>query len=107
MCYSTINRNRTNGRVEYTKDGISYLNRDEVKLISIEKFNELANTNYACVKELMYSPLRFELEQEIRNKVIKNPFDLSALIVLNEIADVKYEITVNAETYEDVKEAIV
>ena len=107
MCYSTINRNRTNGRVEYTKDGISYLNRDEVKLISIEKFNELAYTNYACVKELMYSPLRFELEQEIRNKVIKNPFDLSALIVLDEIADVKYEITVNAETYEDVKEAIV
>ena len=39
MCYSTINRNNTNGRIEYSKDGINYLNRDEVKIIDITTFN--------------------------------------------------------------------
>ena len=40
--YSMINRNKTNGRIEYEKDGINYLNRDELKIISLEKFNELS-----------------------------------------------------------------
>ena len=48
-----------------------------------------------------------EKELEIRNLIIKNPYDLSALIVLDEIKNEKYEIEINAETYEDIKEEII
>ena len=107
LCYSTINRNNTNGRIEYTKDGINYLNRDEVKIIDINTFNSFAETSYTSVKELMYNPQTFEQELETRNKILKNPYDLSALIVLDEIKNEKYEIEINAETYEDIKEELV
>ena len=55
----------------------------------------------------MYNPLDFYKELEIRNLIIKNPYDLSALIVLDEIIDEKYEIEINAITYEDIKEEII
>ena len=107
LCYSTINRNNTNGRIEYEKDGINYLNRDEVKIIDINTFNRFALSSYKDVKELMYNPPNFYKELEIRNKIIKNPYDLSALIVINEIQNEKYEIEINSETYEDIKEEII
>lgn len=105
--YSIINRGKTNGRIDYKKDGVNYLNRDEVKIISLEKYNELSNTNYASVKELMYNPPLFEKEIQIRAKIIKSPYDLSAIIVLDEILDEKYEIFMDAQTYDDVREEII
>ena len=105
--YSMINRNKTNGRIEYEKDGINYLNRDELKIISITKFNELANTDYKNVKELMYNPPLFEKELEVRSKIVTSAFNLSTIIVLDEIIDAKYEIQLDAQTYEDVREEII
>ena len=107
LCYSTINRNKTNGRIEYEKDGINYLNRDEVKIIDITTFNLFADTSYKNVKELMYNPLDFKKELDLRNNILKNAYDLSAIIVLDEIKDEKYEIEINAQTYEDIKEEII
>ncbi|MBP9615394.1 MAG: epoxyqueuosine reductase QueH [Aliarcobacter sp.] len=107
FCYSTINRNKTNGRIEYEKDGINYLNKDEVKIIDIITFNLFADTSYKNVKEIMYNPLSFQKELEVRNNILKNPYDLSAIIVLDIIKNEKYEIEINAETYEDIKEEII
>lgn len=107
LCYSTLNRGKMNGRIEYSKEGINYLNRDEVKVLDIHTFNALANTNYKHTIELLYKPLSFEKELEVRNKIVKNPYDLSALIVLDEIKDEKYEIQIDAKTYDDVKEEII
>jgi hypothetical protein len=55
----------------------------------------------------MYNPLCFQKELEVRNLILKNPYDLSAIIVLDEIQNEKYEIEINAETYEDIKEEII
>ena len=51
--------------------------------------------------------MSFEDEMNLRNKILKNPYDLSALIVLDGISDSKYEIFINSETYEDIKEEII
>ena len=107
LCYSTLKNNKTNGRVEYMIEDVHYMNRDEVKLITIETFNTLANTNYANVMELYNSPLCFEEEIELRNKITNNPFDLSSIIILDSISDGKYEINLNAKVYDDVKEKII
>ncbi len=107
LCYSTINRTNTNGRIEYSKNGINYLNKDEVKLLDLDTFNTLAKSAYTEVKELMYNPLEFKKELEVRNKIINNAYDLSAIIVVDKIIDGKYEIQLKAQTYEDIKEEII
>ena len=107
FAYSTINRNQTSGKIEFVKDGINYLNKDEVKIITLETFNKLSNANYQNTKELIFNPLSFEDEMNLRSKILKNPYDLSALIVLDSVSDAKYEIFINSETYEDIKEEII
>ena len=107
LCYSTLNRKKMNGRIEYEKDEISYLNRDEVKILSLEIFNEIGNSSYKSVKSLMFNPPTFESELNIRNKITNNPYGLSTIVIVDEVIDGKYEIELDATTYEDVKEVIV
>ncbi len=107
FAYSTISKKKIEAKVEYEKDGISYLSRDEVKFISIETFNSFAKTSYKSVKDLIYAPLKFEDELKVRNTILNSSFDLSALIVLDEITDKKYEIFIDSITYEDVRESLI
>lgn len=107
LCYSTLNRKKMNGRIEYEKDEISYLNRDEAKLLSIDIFNDIGNSSYKSVKSLMFNPPTFESELNIRNRITKNPYGLSAIIVVDQVIDGKYEIELDAITYDDVKEEII
>lgn len=107
LCYSTLNRKKTNGRIEYEKDEIAYLNRDEVKILDIRTFNEIGNATYKSVKSLVFNPPTFESELNIRNKITKNPYGLSTIIVVDELIDGKYEIELDAVTYDDVKEEII
>jgi len=107
LCYSTLKNNKTNGRIEKTVNNIHYFNRDEVKIITLEYFNFLANSNYKNMYELIYNPLLFNEELELRNKITNNPYDLSTIIVLEKVIDAKIFIQCNAKTFEDVKEVIV
>ncbi|PLY04104.1 MAG: diacylglucosamine hydrolase like protein [Arcobacter sp.] len=107
LCYSTLNGKRMNGRIVYEKDEIAYLNRDEVKVLSLEIFNELGNSSYKSVKSLMFNPPTYESELNIRHAITSNPYGLSAIVVVDEVIDGKYEIELNALTYEDVKEVII
>lgn len=107
LFYSTINRTKTNGRIEYIKDGICYLNREEMKVLDINTFNQIAQTSYKNVKELMYNPPIIKEELNIRNKIVNNPYDLSAVIIIDEIIEGKFDIELNTVTYDDVKEEII
>ena len=107
LCYSTLNRKKMNGRIEYEKDEIGYLNRDEVKVLDIRTFNEMGRSTYKSVKDLMFNPPTFESELNIRNKITNNPYGLSTIVVVDELVYGKYEIELDAETYEDVKEEII
>lgn len=107
LCYSTIQNYKSSGRVEYTINDIHYFNRNEIKLITLHTFNKIANTLYDSVLELIYNPLQFEDELQVRNKIVLNSFyDLSCVIVLDSIEDEKYDIYCNSKVYDDVKEVI-
>ncbi len=105
--YSTIRNNYSRGRVEKELYGIYYFNRDEIKFITLKFYNELANTNYKSILELIDNPPIFNEEIKIREKITKSPCDLSAIFVLDCIEFQKYEINLYAKAYEDVKEEIV
>lgn len=107
FAYSTISRKSSSSKIEYIKDNLHYFTKDEIKLLDLATFNSLANTSYKNVKELMYSPIDFEKEIQLRNNLLKNPYDLSALIVVDKIQDEKYEFFIDSITYEDIKESIV
>ncbi|ADG94651.1 protein of unknown function DUF208 [Arcobacter nitrofigilis DSM 7299] len=107
LCYSTISKGRTSGKIAFEKAEIHYFNKDEVKIITIDTFNDFTQSHYRDVKDLMYHPLTFEAELKIRDKITQNPYGLSAIIIVDEISEGKYEISIDAKTYEDVKEVII
>jgi predicted adenine nucleotide alpha hydrolase (AANH) superfamily ATPase len=107
LSYSTLPRKRAQGRVEFSYDNISYFNREEIKFLTRERFNQLTKSNYTSVKEIIYDPLDFEKEQELRHKISGSNYDLTPIIVLEEIPQTKLTINLDAKTYEDTKEKII
>jgi len=105
LCYSTLKNQKSNGRIEKTINDVAYLNRDEIKIVSLEHFNILANSDYKSIIELVYNPLKFNKELEVRNKILKNNFyDISCVIVLDSLYDTKIDIVCNSKIYDDAKE---
>ncbi len=107
LCYSTLQNNKTQGRVEYVKDDINYLNKSEVKLLTLTTFNTLTNQNYKDVKQLIFNPISIEDEISLRATMLKNFYDLSCVIILDTIPNDKINIFCDSKAYEDVKETII
>ncbi len=107
LSYSTLPRKKAQGRIEFTYDGIHYFNREEIKFITLATYNELSQSNYTSIKELIYNPLNFDKEQALRAKISGADYDLTLIIVVEEIPDSKLNIHLDAKTYEDTKEKLV
>jgi len=107
LSYSTLPRKKAQGRVEFSYNGIAYFNREEIKFLTLEHFNKIAKSSYNSIKELIYNPLGFEKEQELRHKISGSNYDLSPIIILQEIPETKLTITLDAKSYEDTKEQII
>jgi predicted adenine nucleotide alpha hydrolase (AANH) superfamily ATPase len=105
--YSTINRQKSQGKIEYNIDDVYYFNKDEIKIISLDNYNKHTNTSYSSVKELIYNPLGLIYEQKLKEKLLNNSFDLSCVIVLDKIPNGKVEVFLNSKIYDDVKETII
>jgi len=105
--YSTLKRDYTRGRIEYNIENIYYLNRDEVKFVSLELYNKITNCNYKNVMELIFTPPNFDTELNFRAKVIPNQYDISALIVVDKIPKQKIELHLKSYIYEDIREELI
>ena len=107
FCYSTLNNKKSNGKIEYIKNNIHYLNRDSVKILNINTFNHLAKTKYLNVNELSKNPLEFDCELALKQKITNSTFDISTIIVLDTIPDSKLLIWCNSKIYQDEMETII
>lgn len=107
LSYSTLPRNKAQGRIEFTNDNIHYFNREEIKFITLEYFNEISSSNYKDMKELIFNPPSMKDELKLRRIINMTDYDLSPIIVLQEIPDKKLTITLDAKTYEDVSEKLI
>ena len=83
------------------------MNRDEVRFITLAHYNALAGTTYQNVTELIFSPPSFSEEVALRAKLGTTPYDLSVILVVDEIPDKKIEILCQSKTYSDVKEVLI
>lgn len=108
LFFSTLRSKKANGRIEFSHNEISYLNRDEVKFIDIKTFNTLANTQYANTRELSFANIDYNLEIQVRQNLLQNSHDMSCLIVLDKVnKEAKYEIFLDSKVFEDVRENLV
>jgi len=105
--YSTLKGEYTRGRIEYQIGKLHYMNRDEVKFITLSSYNQLAQSNYQSVQELIFSPPSFDKEVKIRQHLISNPYDLCMILVVQQIPTQKIEIINKTDIYEDVKEVLI
>ncbi|MFT7859423.1 MAG: epoxyqueuosine reductase QueH [Sulfurimonas sp.] len=107
LSYSTLPRKKAQGRIEFNAHGVHYFNREEIKFITLEFFNQKNNTAYTTIKELIYNPLTFDQELLLREELNATNYDLSPIIVLESIPDTKLTIELDAATYDDTKEKLI
>lgn len=107
LSYSTLPRKRAQGRIEFQENKLHYFNREEIKFISLEDFNSISEKKYTNINELIFSPPPFEEELQIRTNLIASSYDLTPIIVLQEVSDKKLTIELDAKTYEDTKEKLI
>ena len=107
LSYSTLPRKKAQGRIDFLHEGIGYFNREEIKFLSREKFNSLTKSNFSSIKEIIYNPLSFEEEQQLRTQISGSNYDLTPIIVVEELPQTKLTIQLDAKVYEDTKENII
>jgi len=105
--YSKLKSGYSRGKIEKSIKNIYYFSRDEIKFITINKFNQLANSKFNSVLELEFNPPPFNKEIEVREKIVKSPYDLSTIIVVDKIPTKKVELKIDTKIYEDVKEELI
>ena len=105
--YSTLRGEYSRGKVEYHIGEIHYMNRDEVRFISLQHYNKLMHTEYQSVVELIYTPPSFELELQLRQRLEPLAYSLGIILVVETIPDKKIEILCQSKTYDDVREILV
>ena len=105
--YSTLKGEYTRGKIDSQVANIHYMNRDEVKFITLNVYNKLAQTQYKTVIALIFNPPVFETEVALRSKLGMSPYDLSAILVVEKIPSKKIEILLQSKTYSDVKETLI
>ena len=107
LSYSTLPRKKAIIRFDEHIDTIYYANREEIKALSLEHFNAISTHTYKSIKELIFNPPTFEEELKIRTHITHNPYDLSPILIFEEIPQEKLTVTIDAKTYEDVKEKLI
>jgi len=105
--YSTLKGEYSRGRVDYSTGSVHHMNRDEVKFITRRTYNSMTQSNYTHITELIFNPPSFEKEVELRTKLSICSYDLSTIVVVEEIPVNKIEILLQGKTYPDVKEVLI
>lgn len=107
LFYSTISRDQTQGKIEFSIGNQHFLYREEVRFITIETFNTLTASSYKDTKELMFTAPSVETEIALRAQLTGSPFNTSAIIVVDDIPTEKITLVLETKTYEDTKEQLV
>jgi len=104
--YSTLKGEYSRGKIEIQRDNISYMNRDEVRFITLEYYNQLLQSNYKSLIDLIYNPPSFEREVTIRQRLEALPYSLGVIVVVESIPTNKIEIVCQTESYESMREIL-
>ena len=106
LFYSSLPRERAQGKIEFTHNDVHYFNREEIKFITLDYFNSTCRASYKTINELIFKPPHVEQELELRASITGSSYDLSPIIVVETIIESKLTIVLKSKTYEDTKEKL-
>ncbi|KFN39792.1 MAG: diacylglucosamine hydrolase like protein [Sulfuricurvum sp. MLSB] len=107
LFYSTISRSSTEGKIDFEINGQFFLNREEVRFITLDTFNSLTSSAYKNTNELIFSAPSVETEIALRTSLTQNPYSTSAIIVVDQIPTAKIHLLLETKTYDDTKERLI
>lgn len=107
LFYSTINRTSTEGKIDFEINGQFFLNREEVRFITLDTFNTLTSLNYQNTQELIFNAPSIETEMTLRSRLTESPFNTSAIIIIDEIPTAKITLLLETKTYDDTREKLI
>ena len=107
LTHSTLTRKHAQGKIEHSINDVHYFNREEIKFIDLASFNARTNSSFKSVKELIFNALHVEDEIALRQNITNNPYDLSPILVVDEIIEGKLTLELDAKVYEDTKERLI
>ena len=107
LFYSSLPRERTQGKIDFSHNNIYYLNREEIIFITLQYFNNFLSSSYKSINELIFNPLHVEQEVLLRTHITGSNYNLSPIIILEKIIDSKLTIELKSKTYEDTKEKLI
>jgi predicted adenine nucleotide alpha hydrolase (AANH) superfamily ATPase len=100
--YSTINRPKIKAKIIDTFNNIHFLNKDEIKFITLDYFNKILKTNYDNVYDLYKVPPKVDNLLTIRKYITNNDYDISCIIVLDSVVKNKnYTIFIDSQVFMD------
>jgi hypothetical protein len=106
--YSVLKRKFTKFKIKEKIKDVYFANRESIKIISLRVFNELLESNYTNIQDIIDNPPSFNDELSMRNKIISNLYSLSPIIVLKDIDEnANFKLYLDAQTYEDTREILV
>ena len=82
------------------KDG--FAEQKNIAFLNLRRFNKMAGTNYADVKELIFNPIDYQKRLNLERAFA----DYQLIIVLDEIKSAIYSIEATSAVYEDVREVL-
>ena len=106
LSYSTLPRKRAQGRIDFAIKDVHYMNREEVKFVTLAFFNDFFSTSFKTIQELIFNPLTIEKELLLRQEISASAYDLSPIIVVLEIPKGKITLALDAKVYEDTREKL-
>ncbi len=107
LAYSTLTKKHAKGRIEMLHNDVYYMNRNDIRLITLETYNHLAQTSYLHVKDLIFNVPSFETELYVRQTLIKTSYDLTPIFVVDAIPEATFSVHLDTITYEDTQERFV
>jgi len=107
LIYSTINRTSTEGKIDFEIDSQFFLNREEVRFITLDTFNALTSSVYKNTQELIFNAPSIETEMALRTQLTGTPFNTSAIVVIDAIPTSKITFLLEMKTYDDTREKLI
>ena len=104
--YSTLARQRAQGKIEFSHEETHYFNREEIRFITLSYYNEICTTTHKNIYDLIYSDSNVKNDLLVRSRILSNPYDITPLIIVEKIIESKLTLQLDAKTYEDTKERL-
>ncbi len=104
--YSFLKRGFTKGKIEKIENNIGYFNRENIILLDLKTYNDLAKTEFKSAKEMIFKAPKLKNDMKLRKKLDRSFYSLSPIIVLDFLPQNKLEISINSHIYQDVREVL-